>query len=70
MAVIEIQTIEGGRLEWVAIYRDSNPERAVEWGNRLVGNMETVKPSIRILDCLHGKVIGAWQTEGYTEEKN
>jgi hypothetical protein len=64
MAVIEIQTIEGGRLEWVAIYSDSNTERAMGWGNRLLlGTLP--KPNLRILDRLHGSVIGAWQSEGY-----
>ena len=66
MAVIEIQTIEGGRLEWVAIYSDTDTERAVRWGDRLVaGFVRPDRPNIRILNRLHGEVIGAWQTEGY-----
>jgi hypothetical protein len=66
MPVIEIQTIEGGRLEWVAIYSDSDPERAIRWGDRLVGGMvRPARPNIRILNRLHGEVIGAWQQEGY-----
>jgi hypothetical protein len=64
MAVIEIQTIEGGRLEWVAIYQDSNASRAIEWGDKLLWTVHP-KPSLRILERLHGKVIGAWQADGY-----
>lgn len=68
MAAIEIQTTgEGKRLEWVTIYTDSDERRAVEWGDKLVGNMGGFAPFIRILDRPHGNVIGAWQSEGYDE---
>lgn len=62
--VIEIQTIEGGRLEWVAICSDSNKERAIEWGDRLLMGVHP-KPFLRVTDGLRGAVIGAWQKEGY-----
>lgn len=65
MAVIEVQTIEGGRIDWVAIYSDTDPERAVEWVDRLLMNAREPKPHFRILDKRFGKVIGAWQEEGY-----
>lgn len=66
MAAIEIQTTgEGKRLEWVTIYTDSDENRAVEWGHKLVGNMGDFAPAIRILDRPHGNVIGAWQSGGY-----
>lgn len=67
MAIVEIQTIEGGRLEWVAIYRDSNTERACRWGDQLLSGFRPrePKPFLRILDGPLGKVIGAWQAEGY-----
>lgn len=69
MAAIEIQTTgEGKRLEWVTIYTDTNGDRAIEWGNKLVGNMGDFAPVIRILDQVHGNVIGAWQAEGYDGE--
>lgn len=62
MAVIEINTIEGGRLERVAIYSDTDTERAIRWGDRLVqGFVRPTRPHIRILNRLHGEVIGAWQ---------
>jgi hypothetical protein len=64
MAVIEIQTIEGGRLEWVAIYRDTDAARAIEWGDKLL-LIARPKPNLRILDRQLGRVIGAWQPEGY-----
>ena len=66
MAVIEINTIEGGRLSWVAIYSDSNTERAMRWGHQLLsGFREGAAPHIRLLDRLHGEVIGAWQENGW-----
>jgi hypothetical protein len=72
MAVIEIQTIEGGRLTWVGIYRDSNEARAIGWGNTLINGFarshEHHEPNLRILDkpaSEGGIVIGAWQAEGY-----
>lgn len=63
--VIEIQTIEGGRLEWVAICSDSNQDRAIEWGEALLRGMGEFKPALRVTDGLRGPVIGAWQAEGY-----
>lgn len=71
MAVIEIQTIEGGRLEWVAIAADTNQERLIDWGHRLLAGFHRndLKPSIRILDKeAHrgGVVIGAWQDDAPT----
>lgn len=70
MNVVEIQTIEGGRLSWVAIYADSNLGRAIGWGDRLLSGFRPIdlKPKLRILDrYAHegGKVIGAWQLDGY-----
>lgn len=64
MAVIEIQTIEGGRFAWAAIYLDSDQRRAIEWGDRLLQRVHP-RPSLRILDHELGNVIGAWQDEGY-----
>ena len=67
MAVIEIQTIERSkRLEWVPIYSDTDTERAVRWGTRLLSGMtEPTRPSLRILDRQDGDVIGTWQERGY-----
>lgn len=65
MAVIEVQTIEGGRSDWVAIYSDTDTESAVEWVDYLLIQARDPKPHFRILDKLHGTVIGAWQKEGY-----
>jgi hypothetical protein len=67
MSIIEIQTIEGGRLEWVGIYSGSNDGHTIRWGDDLISRVNP-KPNIRILDRQHGKVIGAWQAEGYEEE--
>lgn len=69
MAVIEIQTIEGGRLEWVGIMSASRFEDAIAWGDamHLARYPKGMKPNLRILDRPHGKVIGAWQEEGYEE---
>ena len=77
MAVIEIQTMEGGRLEWVAVFMSTDADIALRWGNQLIHGFETaprsmqgLKPSLRILDKeMHrgGKVIGSWQSEGYQE---
>lgn len=64
MAVIEIQTIEGGRLDWVAIYSDTRMDRAIRWGDYLVNGVRPA-PNLRILDRMHGNVIGAWQRDGY-----
>ena len=63
--VVEIQTIEGGRLEWVAIMSDTNQTRAIEWGEKLLRGMGDFKPNLRVTDGLHGPVTGAWQAEGY-----
>ena len=71
MPVIEIQTIEGGRLEWVAIYSDTDTDRAIRWGDQLVsGIVPPARPRIRILNHLHGEVLGAWQSEGYDDCAN
>ena len=68
MAAIEIQTTgEGERLKWVTIYTDSNEMRAVDWGNDLLRAVKP-KPNLRIPDRPFGKVIGAWQDEGYEGE--
>lgn len=68
MAAIEIQTTgEGKRLEWVTIYTDSDTRRAVEWVDYLLIGARNPKPNFRILDQPHGKVIGAWQEDGYEE---
>lgn len=64
MSIIEIQTIEGGRLEWVGIYSDSNSDRAIRWGDSLLRGTSP-RPSLRILDGRLGKVVGAWQADGY-----
>lgn len=63
--VVEIQTIESGRLEWVAICSDTNQHRAIEWGEKLLRGMGDMKPNLRVTDGLYGPVIGAWQAEGY-----
>lgn len=67
MNVIEIQTIEGGRLSWVAIYSDSERDRAIRWGHDLRSGLGRFAPNLRITDGLYGPVIGAWQDEGYNE---
>lgn len=67
MAVIEIQTIEGGRIDWVAIYSDTDTKSAVEWVDYLLIQAREPKPHFRILDKLHGNVIGAWQLGDYEE---
>lgn len=73
MAAIEIQTNEGGRLEWVTIATDTNQDRLIEWGDRLLAGFHRgdIKPNIRILDKeAHrgGVVIGAWQDAGWVEQ--
>lgn len=73
MAVIEIATIEGGRLGWVGIYSDTDTNRAIRWGDQMMSGFRAgeLKPGIRILDkraCDGGKVIGAWQANGYEVE--
>lgn len=68
MAAIEIQTTgESERLKWVTIYTDSNEVRAIDWGNNLLRTVQP-KPNLRILDRPFGRVIGAWQEEGYEKE--
>lgn len=69
MAVVEIQTIEGGRLEWVGIMTASETEDAVRWGDAMMLARYPwgMKPKLRLLDRPHGTVIGAWQAEGYEE---
>lgn len=70
MAAIEIQTVgEGTRLEWVTIYSDTDAKRAVQWGDDLI-TLTVPQPHIRLLDKPHGKVIGAWQFEGFVEDEN
>lgn len=65
VAVIEIQTIERSkRLEWVAIYSDTDPDRAARWASDLLTRVNP-KPYLRILDRQDGEVIGAWQERGY-----
>lgn len=67
MAAIEIRTTgEGPRLEWVTIYTDSDPDRAVTWGNNLL-MVVSPQPELRILDKPYGKVIGSWQGYGYED---
>ncbi|MFF2054141.1 hypothetical protein ACFVU2_21220 [Leifsonia sp. NPDC058194] len=67
MSTIEIQTTEGGRLSWVAIYQDSDDQRAIRWGDQLLSGFRRgePRPYLRILDRPLGKVIGAWQGAGY-----
>lgn len=69
-AIIEIQTIEGGRIEWVGIMRSSDDKSAIEWGDALLAGFHNrglgnLKPALRITDW-RGVVIGAWQAEGWT----
>ena len=65
---VEIQTIEDGRLEWIAVMQTSDDKFAVEWGHALLkgftGRMARLAPKLRVVD-LHGRVVGAWQSEGY-----
>lgn len=72
MAVIEIGTIEGKRLEWVGIYSDSDAERAVWWGDTLLSGFgpHDPKPAIRLLDRAFGRVIGSWQPEGFETKED
>lgn len=71
-AIIEIQTIEGGRLEWVSIFSSTSDVDAVRWGDTLLegfgsrwaGRVGNFKPNLRVTDS-KGNVIGAWQAEGY-----
>ncbi len=65
MAAIEIQTMEGPRIEWVTVYFDSDTESAIRWVDYLLLGAQDPKPYFRLLDKIHGTVIGAWQEEGY-----
>ncbi|WP_447948255.1 hypothetical protein [Microbacterium maritypicum] len=72
MAVIEIETIEGGRMKWVGIYRDTDSARAVRWGDTLLNGFahsdEHPEPNLRLLDKAAvdgGVVIGSWQAKGF-----
>lgn len=63
--VVEIQTIESGRIEWVAIMSSTHQHSAIEWGESLLRGMGDMKPNLRVTDGLYGPVTGAWQAEGY-----
>lgn len=63
MHYIEIQTMEGKRLEWVTIAGDTDEKRLIEWGNRLKMANPDRPVNIRITDGLHGEVVGSWQKE-------
>lgn len=70
MTIIEIQTMESGRLKWMPVFGSTSKAEAVEWGNTLLagfernlGSEQNFKPALRVLDELDGNVIGAWQTE-------
>lgn len=68
MHYIEIQTAENSRLlGWVRIYGDSDFDRAVRWGDRLVSGVSPA-PFIRITDS-DGERVGAWYPSGYEAVK-
>ena len=65
MNVIEIQTIEGGRLDWVAI-ASAKASELIRFGDaikyaRYPHNWPS--PNLRLVE--NGKVTGAWQADGY-----
>lgn len=63
MSIIEIETIEGGRLQWVAISSDTNTDRLINWANNLTHGV-TPPPNLRILTREQhrgGTVIATWQ---------
>lgn len=65
MSVIEIQTIEGGRLLWVAVMSSSDREFAIEWGDAMADAKYPMglSPVLRLVEA--GKVVGAWNVKRY-----
>lgn len=63
MHYIEIQTMEGKRLEWVAIAADSDKNRLMNWGNRLKDANPDLPVNIRLTDGFQGDVVVSWQDE-------
>lgn len=72
---VEIQTIEGGRLEWVGVAHfagNKAVELACRWGDILHSGFNQspafMKPNLRLVSSKDGKVLGAWQKEGWTDD--
>ena len=66
--ILEIQTIEGRRLEWIGIFSSTKDEDVIDYGHALLsgftGHRSVLRPALRVVNR-KGEVLGAWQTEGY-----
>jgi hypothetical protein len=63
MHYIEINTCEGGRFTWAAIYGDTNTERLIRWGYSLIRGVDG-PPNLRVTKGIGGIVVGGWDESG------